>query len=361
MANMDQPPKEINSQSMGFSFPQVSLQEVEVLKKKLFQERGFDLSHYTPAYVQRRINACLIKKGCSFSEYLQLLKNSPEEYQKFLDSFTINVTEFFRDLSVWEALAKDHLPQILSKKLVSGDHILRIWSAGCSSGEEPYSIAIMVSEVMDQLKIPSHFLTEDGNSKLAGQGDKTAGRGKFFVSIHATDIDNDSLAKARAGIYSKENLKNINPMILQKYFSIHVPQDKDSDQKSSEISSQSTRFKDHERIYQVSDKIKKMIAFEKHHFFNNKPFEQLDMIFCRNVTIYLTPENKDKLMEVFYRSLAPDGLLVIGKTETILSKARYFFYSVNSKEHIFRKEKRDAKNQVKVTQDKRKNFFWSGQ
>lgn len=277
-------------------FAGISLKDLDLLKAKLLRQRAFDLTVYSSGYVERRVSASLMRRNCSLSEYLELLDREPGEYDKFLDSFTINVTEFFRDPTVWRALEKECLPALLEQKLAANQKTLRIWSAGCSSGEEPYTIAILVNELLERK-----------NEKM-------------MVTLLATDIDDGSLEKARKGIYSKESVKNVTPDFLKKYFVLTV------DPK--------TRMES----YAVMEPIKRMLTFKKHHFFNDKPFNFLDIIFCRNAIIYLTTEMKDRLFEIFYNSLSKSGMMVIGKAETLFThKAQYFFQALDAKEHIFRK------------------------
>lgn len=350
----------------------VTTEQIEALARKIFNERGFDLSVYTTNYVQRRVNACLMRANCAFQDYLRLLDSDPEEYSRFFDTLTINVTEFFRDPPVWKVLEETFLPQIINEKLGnleikrlgepdrpivrSPDRTvsLRIWSAGCASGEEPYSIAIMLKEAIEKLKLGDSEI-----KRLVSPDNSISQSPNFLITIFATDIDDASLEKARRGIYSKEALKNVSPQLLQKYFTLEQRLG-DSDirrlgntQLPHHLIAQSPNYK-------ISAEIKNMVLFKKHHFFNDRPFTYLDIVFCRNATIYLKPEMKDHLLNVFYKSLNFHGLLVTGKAETIFQKAKYNFYPVDAKEHIFRKERRVPAEKLSVSIEKRKNFWWGG-
>lgn len=283
------------------------------LQKKILKERGFALDHYNPDYIQRRIAIRIRARNVnSYAEYARILDRDPQEYKHLFDALTINVTQFFRDPSVFEAVKNEFLPTLLKEKKLAGDSTLRIWSAGCASGEEPYTIAILLKE-------------------LFGEGIKN-----YLISIYATDIDQECILKAREGIYGKESLANLKNEYLNKYFT-PLSQEK----------------------YKISDEIKNMTTFKHHHLLSDASFPALDIIFCRNVLIYFTQEMKDQILEIFYKSLNPHGFLIIGKSELLFfSKARHYFYLVNSAEHIFRKERRKLGVSEHTGEERRKKWWW---
>ena len=166
------------------------------IKKKVLEMTGLDCSKYRDNYLKRRIELRMKAKGVgpSYDDYCKLLEKNPDEYNSLLDEITINVTEFFRDLETFDAFQVEVLPQLLSEKRERKSKILRIWSAGCSIGEEPYTIAIILHEK----------LGAELNNRL--------------VSIHATDIDGKALSVARAGIYEANALKNISKYQISQYF-----------------------------------------------------------------------------------------------------------------------------------------------
>lgn len=304
------------------------------LKEKIFKERGFDLNLYSDKYVKRRINTRILGNELSqnaYEDYMKALDCKPEEYTKLFDALSVNVTEFFRDRTVWEKFYNKFLPPLIEEKLSQRMPTLRIWSAGCSTGEEPYSIAIMVREFLEKkdIKIPSN---------------------KFLVTIIATDIDKDALDRAQKGIYIGESLKNvnkINPGWLKKYFR---GEDGETDFWTIGL----------EKKYQISDKIKKMVMFKQHNFISDKCYESIDMIFCRNVIVYFSPEIKDKLIQRLYNSLVYHGFIILGKSELIFAWAgKCYFYPVDNKEHIYRKERRAQEKQAlkPVFPDRRKNWW----
>jgi len=300
------------------------------LKKKILEERGFNLSFYSEGYVRRRINTRILDNELSldsFREYIEILDSKPEEYTKLFDEFSINVTEFFRDRVVWEKLYNQFLPPLIEGKLSQRIPTLRIWSIGCSTGEEPYSIAIMVKELLDKKRVRTSLK-------------------KLLMTILATDIDKNALNKAEKGIYPAQSLKNvdkINPGWLRKYFSEF--QTADIGQK-----------------YQISDEIKNLVTFRQHNFISDESYKSMDIISFRNVIIYFTSKIKDKLMQKLYKSLMYHGFLVLGKSELIFTwGGNNYFYPVDSKEHIYRRERRSIEKQISLpAHDERRKNWWCG-
>jgi len=265
--------------------------ELKFLMNKIYNEIGFDCRHYPVRFIQRRIMTRMMAcKVNSYLDYFNILNENKNEWKELVDALTINVTQFFRDSSVWEALQNRVLPEIIQKKNNSDNKIIKIWSAGCSSGEEPYSISILLKETLPDI---------------------------FFYTIYASDIDEDALIKAKEGIYNIRSLINIDRERFTKYFTRH---DKDT--------------------YKISDEIKRKVIFLKHDIFEKTSFLLgLDIIFCRNVMIYFTPEKKEEALEIFYNSLNDMGLLVLGKCEVIVTKKGVEMFSLyDLKEHIYVKK-----------------------
>ncbi|OGS03765.1 MAG: hypothetical protein A2339_07775 [Elusimicrobia bacterium RIFOXYB12_FULL_50_12] len=297
--------------------------DFDKLKKKIFEDRGFDFNQYGQEYVKRRLNVRIMALGIARDDwqgYLKVIEKEQEaEYLKLFDAFSVNVTEFFRDATAWKALREKYLPMMIAEKLKVKPSHLRIWSAACSSGEEPYSVAMLMKEILP--------------------------RG-LTLSITATDIDDDALNKARQGIYKKEALKNAEAgfgPLIQKYFrELPAPQQPLDSQK-----------------YQLSDEIRNMVVFQKHNFLSEQPLAQIDIIFCRNVMIYLSPKVKEKLFETFYKALLPHGMFVVGKSEIIfLGKGKDYFYALDSKEHIYRKERRSSEEPLPDNELERRKHWW---
>ncbi|MFQ6055760.1 MAG: CheR family methyltransferase [Methanosarcinales archaeon] len=203
-----------------------------------------------------------------------MLKHCNEEYEKLLKSLTINVTEFFRNPEVFKAFEKKVIPELASRK-----GYIRIWSVGCATGEEPYSIAMLFQK-----------------NKI-----------KNF-KIYATDIDKNSLEEAMKGEYTK--LPNND---MKQFFTCM------------------------NGSYKVKDEIKYRVKFARHDVLSDKPYKNMDVIFCRNMVIYLKTEAKKKLYMDFYDLLNKSGYLVLGKTELLLGEARDRFQVVDNVERIYQK------------------------
>ncbi|ANQ53913.1 chemotaxis protein CheR [Thermosipho affectus] len=242
-----------------------SMEEFQWFLEQVKKQFNFDLTGYKPHRVKRRIEM-LIKKYRlkSYKDYYNLILKDEKKKEEFFDRMTINVTEFFRNPEKWWELRDKFLPQLLKE---SGTKF-KAWSAGCSTGEEPYSLAILLEE----LRAPS------------------------TAKIHATDIDIGVLTKARMGEYEERSFVSTPPQYLKKYF---------------DLTSKGT--------YKVKDIVKKRILFKRHNLLQDRFETGYDLILCRNVVIYFELETKMELYEKFAKSLRPGGLLFIGNTERIFN------------------------------------------
>jgi len=250
----------------------------------LKQNTGIDFSYYKENSILRRIRRRMeVQRMNSLTEYNQFLNNNAEEIVALQKDLLIGVTHFFRDPEAFEVLAERVLPAIIEKGLVEKQ--IRIWVAGCSTGEEAYSLAILIKDLMDNYKA-------DVN-----------------VKIFATDLDNDAIQYASRGIYSEDISKRVAPEQLKAYF---MP-----------IGNQ----------YQVNKEIRQMVIFAQHNILKDPPFIQLDLILCRNVLIYLHSEIQRKVISLFQHSLNPDAFLCLGPSES-LGKLEYLFTTIDSKWHI---------------------------
>ena len=237
--------------------------------KWVHKELGINLSAYKPEQLNRRINSLMTRVGIkTLDEYSKVIKNNPEQKQKFLDFITINVTEFFRNPELFLDLEKQ-----ISKELLPNNPNLKIWSAACSIGCEPYTVGMILN-------------------KLAPNGRH---------NIIATDIDNTILARAKAGEYTQNEMKGINNEDLTKYFKI-----KDD-------------------IYYIESKIKNMVTFKKHDLILDTYETGFDLIICRNVVIYFNNDSKQEIYKKFSNSLKKGGLLFVGATESIYNYRDYGF------------------------------------
>lgn len=232
-------------------------------KQKLFTKSNIDLNQYKPAQMQRRISNFMARQGVNtYTAFFQLIDADPKLYKSFIDYLTINVTEFFRTPEKFVELEEKVIPQLLT-----ASPRLNIWSAGCSIGAEPYSLAMIMAE-------------------------KTPG---VRHRILATDLDVEMLAKAKKGVYAPGDLKNIPQARLGKYF---------------------TRI---DADYAISDDMKGRVEFQQHNLLLDKFETGFDLILCRNVVIYFTEEAKDALYRRFFAALKPGGIFFVGGTEAILN------------------------------------------
>ncbi len=262
----------------------------EKLKEKIFKERGLDIKQYKENYLKRRIAVRMRALQInSYSSYVDILDKEKDEYNELFDKLTINVTQFFRDPEVFIELENSVLPEILKNK-AKLNNIVKIWSAGCSTGEEPYSVAISLEETTGKLGLP-----------------------KIPYEIYATDIDETALNAAMTGIYEEKTMENMAKQRKNKYF----------------ISSNGK--------YAISGIIKENLRFVKLNLM--EPFKErfFDIILCRNVIIYFTRELQKRVMKYFYDGLMKNGTLILGKTETMLLDFRDEFQCINIKERIFKK------------------------
>jgi chemotaxis protein methyltransferase CheR len=257
---------------------------IDLIKKV----HGFDFSNYTKASLKRRITRILLIKKLGIYDLKHILVNDPYFFQEFLEEITVNVTEMFRDPSFYKALNNQVLPYLSTYQ-----HI-KIWSAGCSSGEEPYSFAILMHEA--------------GLKK------------KSF--IYGTDINTDMLKKARKGIYSFRNVKSY----AENY----------------QLSGLSGSFTDHfTTMYDaaaIRSELKLNTLFSVHNLISDTVFNEFQLISCRNVFIYFETQLQEKILALFYESLCPYGFLCLGSKENIRSDLfKKRFKEINLKENIYQK------------------------
>lgn len=267
-------------------------QAFELLLDKIQQNRGLDLRHYRQELLKRRV-ALRIRANnlASYSEYLRLLIKNPDEYTSLFNVLCINVSEFFRDPEVWVTV-KYLLENVIRQKMQRQDRMLRIWSAGCASGEEAYSISMILKEIL--------------------QNDTKS----FFVKVFATDIDRETIKNALKAEYQKESVKNVDPKYLEKYFTVSGIR----------------------QNYKLNQEIKDMVEFQYQDLTCEEFIKDTDVVFCRNVFIYYSLSLQEMILTKFYKSLNPKGYLVMGRVESILSEARSIFDEVDSNARIYQKK-----------------------
>ncbi|MET3682335.1 chemotaxis protein methyltransferase CheR [Alkalibacillus flavidus] len=250
---------------------------VDQIKKRT----GIDLALYKEKQMKRRLTTLRDKRGfASFNDYFKAMMNEEQLYYEFLDRMTINVSEFYRNFNRWETFRTKILPS-----LMEGKKSLKVWSAACSTGEEPYTIAMILSD---------YFPLKD-------------------ITVHATDIDDQALNRAQEAVYPERSLKEMPKDKKDKFF---------------------TKRGD---FYVLSDDIKRCVQFSKHNLLADRYKSKYDLIVCRNVLIYFTEEAKSQVYDWFSQSLVPGGVLFVGSTEQIfdpqqfnLHVAQTFFYEKQS-------------------------------
>lgn len=238
--------------------------DYEYFKKAVYDLTKIDLNSYKEKQMKRRIDTLIAKhKIVGYENYVQLLKNDKARFEEFVNYLTINVSEFYRNPTQWDVLDKEIIPELIKK---FGKN-LKIWSAACSTGDEPYSLVMALSR-----HIPLNQ-----------------------IKIYATDLDKQVIAKAKVGLYSEKSVAAVPADLKQKYFT------------KVGLS------------YQISDEIKSRVEFKEHNLLKDTYPTNYHMIVCRNVLIYFTEEAKDEVFVKFQQSLAKGGILFIGSTEQIIN------------------------------------------
>lgn len=270
VASIDKMSSEIESivYSMGKDFS-ISSDErtLQQIYRILFEEYGVDFSLYKHSTVNRRIERRIAAlKQDSLQNYFKLFEKNNIEISNLYHDILIGVTSFFRDKAIFE-LFREYIKPIIEKKEFGEE--IRLWSIGCSTGEEAYSIAIILSEIL---------------------GENIS---KYKIKIFATDIDDEALKIARAGVYADTSLAEVGKNIIQKYFSVQKNQ------------------------YEVKKSLRELVIFSHHNVVSDSPFLRLDWVTCRNMLIYFSGALQDKFFPVIHYALRDNGILFLGKSESI--------------------------------------------
>ncbi len=265
---------------------QSSLEKVLIL---LRAKTGHDFSLYKKNTVYRRIERRMgIHQINRIASYVRYLQENPQEVELLFNELLIGVTSFFRDQEAWDQFRGEVLPALLGSRPNGGS--LRAWSAGCSTGEEAYSLAIIFKEALNKIKPAENFT----------------------LQVFATDLDKDAIDKARQGRYPANITANVSPERLRRYF-----------------------IKE-ENGYRIGKEIREMVTFATQNVIMHPPFTRLDILICRNLLIYLTPELQKKLLPLFHYSLNPGGVLFLGSSEAV-SSFTDLFAPLNVKSRLFRR------------------------
>ncbi len=259
--------------------------------KHLFKSRGIDISGYSESFVLRAIKKRVGRTGSpDHTGYLKRLLHSEEETSELLGALSINVTEFFRDKGAFESFEKKAIGPLLESKVQNGA-LLRIWSAGCATGQETYTIAMCLAEEMKQF--------EPCKRPLA--------------SVLGTDISELALAKAESGIYPREEVKGIPEKLLNQYF-VRKGQ-----------------------TFEATPSLTKYVRFARENLLEKPGSKFFDAIVCRNVLIYFSRGMHDVVVQHLYEALRTGGYLMLGRTETLMGAPRSSFEVVDLENRILRK------------------------
>ncbi|MDE8562366.1 protein-glutamate O-methyltransferase CheR [Anoxybacillus rupiensis] len=233
------------------------------------KKTGIDLSQYKEAQMKRRLTSLYEKRGFkSFQEFFKAIEADQALFHEFLDRMTINVSEFYRNAKRWEVLEKKILPKLLER-----NRRLKIWSAACSTGEEPYTLVMILSKLLPLSQL----------------------------SVLATDIDDNAIRRAKLGIYAERSLQEVPEDMKKKFFTKEG------------------------MYYKIDENVKNAVTFKKHNLLAD-PFDtNYDLIVCRNVLIYFTEEAKHSLYHKFSQALRPGGIFFVGSTEQIFNPFSYGF------------------------------------
>jgi len=261
------------------------------LLEKVRTERGLDLAQYRPRYVERRVAVRLNALGLqTYHQYAAYLDKHPDEYTALLDTLTINVTQFFRDPDVYELFRDEIVPTLLEVKRERKQRIVRVWSAGCATGEEPYSLAMSMLDGIRKSRTSDALLTVIG-----------------------TDIDRKALAVAKRGEYPIRLLPQIPTADRQRYVD------------------------ETGETFRMRPELTKAVRFQYLNLFEDAPIHGVDVVFCRNVFIYFNREEQERMVELFWDALSRGGYLVLGRSERLAPAAAKRFELISSRERAYRK------------------------
>jgi two-component system, chemotaxis family, CheB/CheR fusion protein len=271
----------------------------EALLEFLKRTRALDFTGYKRTSLERRFRRRMATVGSTgYAGYLDYLEVHPEEYEQLFDMLLINVTEFFRDPPAWEELQTEVIPGLIEIK--DDDEPIRVWSAGCAGGQEAYTIAIVLCEVLGERAFRDR------------------------VKIYATDIDEEALATARLGTYTRKELESVPEPLREKYF---------------ERADQRFGFR---------KDLRRTVIFGRNNLVSDAPISRLDLLVCRNTLMYFNAETQARILRHFHFALREHGVLMLGKSEMMVTH-RDVFTAVDVKKRVFRKLDKARSLQTRVT------------
>lgn len=285
--------KEIEEKNALFKKnPENSIQYFEKLKDLITFEGNLDLSNYRIKYLERRFLHRLSSLNIeSYKKYIDFAKDNPKEIIEMKDSLTIHTTEWFRDKTPFELLGKDILPRILKLKKLAADKTFRIFSAPCSSGQEPYTLAMILDNIRRDLGISTP------------------------IEIYGCDVEPKIVEKAKDGKYFTQYMKGIPTEFVDRYFT-PLPDD----------------------WYEIKPSIKRMVKFFVQNLFKPLPswIKSMDVILCRNLLIYIDRDHQLQVIQNLSKILRKNGYLMLGKTESLLIlNTKTDFVAENAREHLY--------------------------
>jgi len=251
--------------------------DYEIFKQEIFKMTDINLSLYKEKQMKRRLDSLINKNGFDgYGDYVKALKTNKELFNEFINYLTINVSEFYRNPEQWEILKNEIIPMLLRRSPK-----LKVWSAACSTGDEPYTLVMVLNQ---------HLPLSD-------------------IKVIATDIDMEALRQAKAGVYTEKSIEKLPAPYISKYFNRE------------------------KNTYSIKEEVKKCVEFRQINLLKDPYPQECDLIVCRNVLIYFTEDAKADMYVKINRALKNNGVLFIGSTEQIIMSARYklnpvktFFY-----------------------------------
>ena len=260
---------------------------LEALLEFIKESRGFDFTGYKRTTIQRRMSRRMAAVGVErYDEYLDYLELHSDEYGELFNALLINTTGFFRDPQTWEYLATEIAPQLLATRPAEAP--IRVWCAGCASGEEPYTVAMVLARLMGDAEFRSR------------------------VKIYATDVDEEALDVARQGVYEPRQIEDVPHDALERFFERTDPR------------------------YVFRKDLRRCVIFGRNDLVQDAPISRIDLLLCRNTLMYFTAETQARILRRFHFALDNDGYLLLGKSEMLITHAD-LFAPVEIKRRVFRK------------------------
>lgn len=261
--------------------------EFVAIKKLLFELRQFDIGQYKDRCIRRRIAKRLrASKATDFASYLNRLEQDHDEMDALLATISIHVSQFFRNPDTFQILEQKILPDLCRHARAAGRTELTLWSAGCASGEEPYSLALLVDDLAET---------------------------DLDIRILATDVSDPVLKIARIGHFDETRVKEMSPEVLTKY------------------------FRNENGRYQLIERVRNRVEFQRHNIMTASDYPEADLILCRNVLIYFSRSEQERILSRFASALSEHGALVLGRSETMADSVRCYYHAEFSVERIYRR------------------------